>query len=169
MMNYKKKIAIIYTSVTGNTEELATIIYNTFLKYPFDTVVYQVDRFPLSRLGDVDVLIIGTYTWGNGEIPKEMDKLYRALEFLNKKSLVTAVFGTGDSFYPSYCGAVDKFRDMLFVHTSLAATLKVELTPGQQDVKRCENLVQVIYNKFNEASSKTLSSRETNYKLGKQC
>jgi flavodoxin I len=147
LMNYKKKIAIVYTSVTGNTEELANIIYNSFQIYPFETIIYQVGNFPLSLVSDFDVIIIGTYTWGNGDIPKEMEKLYRALEFLNEKSLVTAVFGTGDSFYPSYCGAVDKFRDMLFVHTDLAAILKVELSPGQQDVKRCSNLVQVIYNK----------------------
>lgn len=148
LMNYNKKVAIIYTSVTGNTEELANIIYEAFLTYPFETVSYQIDNFPLSLLSDVDVIIIGTYTWGNGEIPKEMDKLYKELEFLNKKSLVSAVFGTGDSFYPSYCGAVDSFRDMLFVHTNLVATLKVELSPQQQDEQRCKNLVQVIYNKL---------------------
>lgn len=144
LMNYKKRVAIIYTSVTGNTEELAKMIYNTFLIYPIQTSIYHIDHFSLSQLHDTDAVIIGTYTWGNGEIPKEMNILYRALESLHKKSLVTAVFGTGDCFYPSYCGAVDEFRDMLYVHTNLIATLKVELTPQHHDTERCEKLVEIV-------------------------
>ncbi|MDZ5472955.1 flavodoxin domain-containing protein [Bacillus sp. 31A1R] len=147
LTSYKKKVVIVYASVTGNTEELANYIYHSFQMHPFETVIYKIEQFPLSILSDVDVMIIGTYTWGNGEIPKEMRKLYRALEALNNKSLITAVFGTGDSFYPIYCGAVDQFRDMLYVQTNLAATLKVELVPQQQDFKRCKSLVEVIYNK----------------------
>jgi flavodoxin I len=148
LMNYKKSVAIIYSSVTGNTEELAFMIYNSFQLYPIETSIYHIDNFSLSQLHDTDAVMIGTYTWGNGEIPKEMKILYRALESLNKKSLVTAVFGTGDSFYPIYCGAVDEFRDMLYVHTNLSATLKVELTPQHEDIKRCEKLVDVVYRQF---------------------
>jgi flavodoxin I len=150
LMNYKKSVAIIYTSVTGNTEELANMIYKIFLMYPMQTSIYHINKYTLSQLHNTDAVIIGTYTWGNGEIPKEMNILYRALESLHKKSLVTAMFGTGDSFYPSYCGAVDKFRDMLYVHTNLIATLKVELTPQHHDTKRCEKLVEIVYRQFLE-------------------
>jgi flavodoxin I len=58
--------------------------------------------------------------------------------------MTTAVFGTGDSCYPMFCGAVDQFRDMLYVHTNLAATLKVELRPQERDFQRCEKFVEAL-------------------------
>jgi len=146
-MNCKMKVVIIYTSVTGNTKELAEVMYRSFLNQAVDIVVFRIEEFPLSCLRDFDALAIGTYTWGNGEIPKEMHELYHAIEDSTRKNIITAVFGTGDSFYSSYCGAVDLFRDMLYVHTNLAATLKVELLPQIQDLHRCEKFVESIVNR----------------------
>nr|WP_254782443.1 flavodoxin domain-containing protein [Bacillus sp. OK048] len=144
LMNYKMKVAIIYSSVTGNTKELAEELYQILLEEVTDVSIFRIEKFPLSHLGKFDAVMIGTYTWGNGEIPKEMWDLYQAFELLNKKDITTAVFGTGDSFYPKFCGAVDQFRDMLYVHTSLAATLKVELLPQKQDLQRCRKLVETL-------------------------
>jgi flavodoxin I len=137
------KIAIVYTSVTGNTQELAEIIYQISLGQAAfaDVELFRIEAFPVADLRHYDVVMIGTYTWGNGEIPIEMRRLYDAFEMLGRKEMITAVFGTGDSFYPNYCGAVDLFRDMLYVHTNLSATLKVELAPQQLDVQRCQQLV----------------------------
>jgi flavodoxin I len=138
------KLAIVYTSVTGNTKELAEEIYRISLRKSLDTDMYRIEEFQESYLLQYDAIVIGTYTWGNGEIPKEMWRLYHMFESLKRKDMTTAVFGTGDSFYPEYCGAVDGFRDMLFVHTNLAATLKVELMPQQQDIDRCQKFVESI-------------------------
>jgi flavodoxin I len=106
--------------------------------------MYKINEFDISYLCQYDAVVIGTYTWGNGDLPKEMWSLYHAFESLEKTDLITAVFGTGDSFYPKYCGAVDLFRDMLYVYTNLSATLKVELTPQLQDVYRCQRFVESI-------------------------
>ncbi|MEH7253425.1 flavodoxin domain-containing protein [Neobacillus niacini] len=139
------KVAIIYSSVTGNTKELAEELYQILLEEVADVSIFKIEKFPLSQLcSKYDAVMIGTYTWGNGEIPKEMWDLYQAFELLNTKGITTAVFGTGDSFYPKFCGAVDQFRDMLYVHTSLAATLKVELLPQKQDLQRCRKLVETL-------------------------
>ncbi len=141
------KIAIVYTSVTGNTKELAEEIYHISLRKSLDIDIYWIEEFKETYLRHYHAVALGTYTWGNGEIPKEMWRLYDAFESLNRKDMITAVFGTGDSFYPNYCGAVDLFRDMLFVHTNLAATLKVELMPQEQDVYRCQKFVESIIRK----------------------
>ncbi|WP_160725781.1 flavodoxin domain-containing protein [Bacillus sp. USDA818B3_A] len=143
------KIAIVYASVTGNTKDLAGVIYRNFLPYSKNVQLYQVEDFPIENLKRFEAVAIGTYSWGDGEIPKEMWKLYHAFEKLENKELVTAVFGTGDSFYPKYCGAVDLFRDMLYVHTTLAATLKVELVPQIQDYHRSQRFVESIVKKAN--------------------
>ena len=147
LMSYKMKIAIVYASVTGNTKDLAGVIYRNFLPYSKNVQLYQVEDFPIEKLNRFEAVVVGTYSWGDGEIPKEMWKLYQAFENLEKKELVTAVFGTGDSFYPKYCGAVDLFRDMLYVHTTLAATLKVELVPQIQDYHRSQRFVESIVKK----------------------
>jgi flavodoxin I len=149
LMNCKKKVAIVYASITGNTKELAEELYKRFLAQPVEVVLYKIEEFPLSQVSHFDAMVIGTYTWGDGDIPREMKGLYQAFESFGKKKIVTAIFGTGDSFYPRYCGAVDLFRDMLYVHTNLAATLKVELTPQVQDVVRCQRLVVSILNRVN--------------------
>ncbi|MEH7417944.1 flavodoxin domain-containing protein [Neobacillus drentensis] len=154
LTNCKMKIAIVYSSVTGNTKELAEVIYRNFLGYSVDVMIYKVEEFPLAYLWIYDAIAIGTYTWGDGEIPKEMWKLYQAIEYLVNKDLVTAVFGTGDTFYPTYCGAVNQFRDMLYVHTNLAATLKVELLPQIQDFERSQKFVESIIKRANQLSHK---------------
>jgi flavodoxin I len=138
------KIAIVYSSVTGNTKELAKIIHQILLCYPMNAVMYHIKDFPVIKLDQFDVIVIGTYTWGNGEIPKEMRELYQAIEVKGNKSITTGVFGTGDTFYPKFCGAVDEFRNMLYVHTNLAVTLKVELLLELQDYNRCLKFVNSL-------------------------
>lgn len=144
LTNCNLKIAIVYTSVTGNTQELAEEIYRVFLGKALNIDIFSIEEFQKTYLTQYKVVVIGTYTWGNGEIPKEMWPLYQVLESLNRKEVTTAVFGTGDSFYPNFCGAVDMFRDMLYVRTNLAATLKVELMLQKQDVYRCQKFVESI-------------------------
>lgn len=141
------RAAIIYSSVTGNTKGLACIIQQIFRSNDVEVALFKANTFPLNALDSYDFVVIGTYTWGSGEIPKEMIGVYKAFELHGKKSLITGVFGTGDSFYPSFCGAVDAFRDMLFVHTNLAVTLKVELMPQLQDYARCEKFVRLLMGK----------------------
>jgi flavodoxin I len=143
------KLAIVYTSVTGNTREVASILYEASKLRFNDVCMYLVNEFPKINLEELDAVIIGTYTWGKGEIPREMLAVYNAIETVNKKDLVTAVFGTGDSFYPKFCGAVDEFKNMLYVHTTLAATLKIELMPQVCDIERCYKFIGSIANRLN--------------------
>jgi flavodoxin I len=148
------KLAIVYTSATGNTGEVASILYQASKLNFYDVSLYPVNKFPRSNLEEFDAMMIGTYTWGNGEIPTEMLAVYQAIELLNKKNLITGVFGTGDSFYPHFCGAVDEFKDMLYVQTTIAATLKIELSPQIGDLKRCYQFVESIANRINVNSVK---------------
>ncbi|KAA0546384.1 flavodoxin [Bacillus sp. BGMRC 2118] len=150
-MNYNQPtISIVYTSKTGNTKSLAMYIYFILMKKGLlKTSVHSIDQFNMKSICQSDVIVIGTYTWRNGEIPKEMVELYSKLECLNQSTIVTGVFGTGDRFYPNYCGAVNFFRDMLFQHTVLAATLKVELMPQESDIQKCFKFVEAVLHKLN--------------------
>ena len=148
LMNYRQKIAMVYSSVTGNTEALVQVIAKQFMSYGLKLDIYRVETFDLEKIADYNAMVIGTYTWGNGEIPKEMMPLYQAFERAGREQLVTGVVGTGDRFYPHFCGAVDEFRDMLFVYTTLAVTLKVELTPESKDIAKCEKFAEIILDRM---------------------
>lgn len=138
------KIAIVYSSKTGNTEELAQRIFQLFLNKNVMVSLFRIEQFRVRDLSQFAAIVIGTYTWGNGEIPQEMMELYRAFETQDVKKVLTGVIGTGDSGYPKFCGAVDEFKNMLYVHTDLIATLKVEVSLQMKDIDRCSRFVTIF-------------------------
>jgi flavodoxin I len=144
------KIALVYSSKTGNTEELVHILSQIFLKKNLAVNLFRIEQFPIIYLNKFDGVVIGTYTWGNGEIPIEMMELYHAFETQDVKNVVTGIAGTGDSGYPRFCGAVDEFRDMLYVRSNLAVTLKIEVTPQMKDYSRCSRFVDILLEQLNE-------------------
>ncbi|MDQ0153849.1 flavodoxin domain-containing protein [Robertmurraya andreesenii] len=141
------KTAIVYCSISGNTEEAAQLLTQQFALEGHQADVFRVEDFQMEQLSQLDHLVIGTYTWGNGEIPIEMLPLLRELVRVERKKLVTGIFGTGDSFYPKFCGAVDELSERLMPTTSLAGTLKIELSPQIEDFPRCKKFIdQVLQN-----------------------
>lgn len=144
LTNYNSKVAIIYASVTGNTKELANLLESSFQQYGLFPFLCEASRFPHEKLKEFDAIVIATYTWGSGEIPGSMRPVYEAFEQQNSKHIITGIAGTGDSFYPHFCGAVEAFKDMLYVRTTLAASLKVELAPQASDSSRCRLFVESI-------------------------
>lgn len=147
------KIAIVYTSKTGNTEELVYLIQQLFIQKKVDVSLFRIAQFSIHNLNQYDAVIVGTYTWGDGNIPQEMMTIYHGFESLNLKNLITAVVGTGDSSYSKFCGAVDDFKDMLYVQTKLVATLKIEVRPQQKDLNRCIQLVDIVLEKSKQGSN----------------
>lgn len=138
------KIAIVYSSKTGNTEELAGRICQLFLMKDIRVSLFRIEQFSVQDVSKFAAVVIGTYTWGNGEIPQEMMELYRAFETQDVKQVVTGVMGTGDSGYPKFCGAVDEFKNMLYVHTNLIVTLKIEVSLQMKDIDRCSRFVNIF-------------------------
>ncbi|MFJ7752493.1 flavodoxin domain-containing protein [Peribacillus muralis] len=131
-MSYR--IAIVYHSAGGNTKALAEAIAS---QLP-EAEIYRMSEFDLRTLPDYDALIVGTYTWGNGELPAKSAALYEELEQLPIASLKTGVFGTGETNYNHFCGAVDHFRDMLFAKSQLLVTLKIEQMYQDSDLSRLQ-------------------------------
>ncbi|WP_059172854.1 flavodoxin domain-containing protein [Bacillus sp. FJAT-27445] len=150
LTNYDYKIGIVYESVTGNTRDLAESLQYAFYQYGISPLFCKTSQFPLKKLKDFDAIVIVTYTWGSGEIPSPMQTVYEAIELQDLKHVITGIAGTGDSFYPHFCGAVDAFRDMLFVKTTLAATLKVELAPQDTDLPRCRLFIESMLKRLGQ-------------------
>ena len=98
------KIGVFYGSTTGTTEDLARRIAEK-LDVP-SAHIYDVSKLTEALVGEYDVLVLGSSTWGAGEL---QDDWYDGIKILKKCDLshkCVALFGCGDS--DSYC---DTFCD----------------------------------------------------------
>ena len=99
-----KKTGIFYGSSTGTCEDLANQIADKLGVAASD--VYSADKLSADLVKEYDLLILGTSTWGDGEL---QDDWYDGIKVLKSADLSfksIALFGCGDS--ESYC---DTFCD----------------------------------------------------------
>ena len=99
-----KKTGIFYGSSTGTCEDLANQIADKMGVAASD--VYSADKLSADLVKEYDLLILGTSTWGDGEL---QDDWYDGIKVLKSADLSfksIALFGCGDS--ESYC---DTFCD----------------------------------------------------------
>lgn len=101
-----KKIAIIYGSTTGTTSEIAKKIAKK-LNVP-DSDIFDVANIKENCTKPYDLLILGSSTWGCGEV---QDDWYDGVDILSKEDLSgkqVALFGCGDSssYSDTFCDAM---------------------------------------------------------------
>lgn len=138
------RIALVYHSAGGNTKALADVI---LLGFPFEIDVFQMKEFDVSTLENYDGLIVGSYTWGDGDLPARAKRFYQALEQVDLSHLKTAIFGTGETNYRMFCGAVDKFTSLLNEKSDLLVTLKVEQLYQYTDLERIQRFCNIFMSK----------------------
>ena len=144
------KTAIVYHSAGGNTKALAEAIFS-FLP---EAELFRIKDFDLSTISQYEGLLVGTYTWGDGDLPAKIVPLYEELEVAQVTPLVTGVFGTGETNYNHFCGAVNQFRDMLFANTQLAVTLKIEQMYQDSDLSRIKKFTEIYKAKLRAQQNK---------------
>lgn len=101
-------IVIAIASLTGNTKTFVDFIKSN---YPEQDFVVCEDFS--EDLSSYDRIILGSYSWGgSGKIPAKMKKyiIRNKDNFRNKDVLV---FGSGNSVYPHFCGAVDGMKTIV--------------------------------------------------------
>src|SRR5699024_9790676 len=145
-MEKEKKLLLAYATMTGNTEELAEIVYDqlcTQLK-EYEVEKYYIDFFKAPQVFDVDkyeAVFLGTYTWRQGFSPEEVDQ-FITVNDLRKTTVY--LFGTGDIQFGEdlYCLALDKAYQY---YGSPRAPLKIEQSPrGEQESKVIEWTNKII-------------------------
>lgn len=99
------KIAIFYGSTTGTTAAVAKKAGK--LLGVEDRYIYNVAEVAPSAVGNYDVLILGTSTWGNGELQEDWEDFIAGLEVQDLSDKTIAIFGCGDeTMSETFCGAV---------------------------------------------------------------
>lgn len=98
------KVIIVFASMSGNTEEMADAIAEGVKLAGVEPIVMNVMDAEASQLADYDAIILGAYTWGDGELPDEMLDYYEAMDGLDLSGKQAATFGSGDSAYDIFVG-----------------------------------------------------------------
>lgn len=125
------RVLISYTSLSGNTVEVAEIIKKRLLQEKFQVDLYRIDSGVIPDLSQYDLIFIGTYTWNLGSTPEEMkDFVYE----IGYKPPQVYVFGTGDTQFGGdalFCKAAEKLAKF---YNSPYEALKIEQSPrGSQE------------------------------------
>ncbi|WP_077211967.1 flavodoxin [Bacillus dakarensis] len=104
---------IVYTSMTGNTEFMAQTIANELMMQGDHVEIKDALDAYADELKDYDRILIGSYTWGDGDLPDEILDFYDELEDTDLIGKAAASFGSGDSSYDHFARAVDIFEQKL--------------------------------------------------------
>lgn len=101
------KIGIFYGSTTGTTAHVAMEIAHKLNIEEMD--VHDVSKTEPSVVDDYDLLIMGTSTWGDGDMQEDWYDFLAGLEPLDLSSKCFAVFGCGDeTMKETFCSGVGK-------------------------------------------------------------
>lgn len=100
-----KEFGIFYGSTTGITADVAQRIAK--LLNVADTDIHDVASAAPSTVGDYSTLILGSSTWGNGNLQEDWFSFLDGLEVLDLNGKRVAIFGCGDeTMSDTFCAAV---------------------------------------------------------------
>ncbi|WP_246218324.1 flavodoxin [Litoribacterium kuwaitense] len=135
-------ILVAYVSMSGNTEEIGDLIAEGIRRT--DATVEQIhieeEELSADALIKYDGILLGSYTWGHGDLPYEMEPFYDDMVELDLSKTRFGVFGSCDSAYEIYGGAVDLLHEKFLKcgSTPLLTPLKIELAPMGEDMELCK-------------------------------
>ena len=144
---------IVFASMTGNTEEIADIVADKFRDLGVEVDVDECTTVDAEDFLDADIAVVATYTYGDGELPDEIQDFYEDLAGLDLKGKLYGVVGSGDTFYDEFCKAVDDF-DRCFAATGAekgSECVKVDLSAEDEQwrneiFKHCDRYVTIAAN-----------------------
>lgn len=107
-----KKTGIFYGSTTGTTAEVADEIAKAL---NIDkSSVYNVARTAPDAVAPYDVIILGSSTWGAGDMQDDMEDFINGIEVLDLRDKEIAIFGCGDeTMADTFCNAVGHIYDRI--------------------------------------------------------
>ncbi|MDR2040482.1 MAG: flavodoxin [Bacteroidales bacterium] len=120
------KIGIFYGSSNGTTQEIAGKIANKLGVEHQD--IYDVSNAKSSDLDAYDILLLGSSTWGVGDLQDDWEGFIGTLSSADLKNKKVALFGCGDaSSYPdSFCDALGKIYQSVKNKTKVIGFVSTE-------------------------------------------
>jgi flavodoxin I len=133
-------IILVYASMSGNTEEMAQAVAQGARDAGASVDIRECMSVSADELPNFDGVLLGSYSWGDGELPDELLDFGDDLDELDLTGKKAAVFGSGDSSYDEFCGAVDILYEKL---TNIGAEVvldrvKVDGSPTDKEIQMCK-------------------------------
>ncbi|AEB30236.1 flavodoxin [Carnobacterium sp. 17-4] len=144
------KALIVFASLTGNTAECADIVEEALKDLGVDVETVECMQAEPEDLLDVDICIIGTYTYGNdANLPDEFVDFYEELSEIDLTGKIFGTFGSGDHFYDKFCQSVVDFSDKLASIGAVegAESVKVDLDANEEDVENLKAFAKALVEK----------------------
>ena len=130
------KVAVIYSSTTGNTEAMANAISDALKSSGNEVVFGTADSADKAAVTNCDVILLGSPAMGDEVLEDTMEDFYTGIEgSLNGKKV--GIFGSydwGDGQWLRDCK--DRLTNAGAVNT--VEPLMVHLTPEEADVEQCK-------------------------------
>ncbi len=142
------EVAIVYTSMTGNTEEIAQILSDLVEQHDLTVKKFHVefDDIMALDLKNYDAILFGTYTWGDADLPFELEDFHEDLGDEDLTGKVVGLFGSCDSYYEFYGAAMEIMAKQFRAIGAqvIDPLLKIELAPEPEDDEKIEQFVKVF-------------------------
>lgn len=142
------EVILVFASMTGNTEEIAKIVGDQVKKLDLSVKTFHIEFADIMALDlkDYDAVLLGTYTWGDADLPFELEDFHDDLVDEDLTGKVVGLFGSCDSYYPTYGAAIEtmakQFRSV-GAHV-IEPLLKIELAPEPEDTEKIQQFVQAF-------------------------
>ena len=114
-----KKTGVFYGSTTGTTESVANLIAEKLGIAKAD--VHDVSKMSADMVGTYEALILGTSTWGDGELQDDWYDGIKVLKGMDLKDKIIALFGCGDSesYGDTFCDGMGILYEDLKIYEDL--------------------------------------------------
>ena len=104
-----KKIAIIYGSDTGATENVANLLNDKI--GPDKVDLLEVSNISPDDFLPYEIILMGIPTWYIGELQSDWDYFFPRFKEIDCTGKRTAFFGLGEQLgYPEYAGKVEELQ-----------------------------------------------------------
>ncbi|MCR8643238.1 flavodoxin [Paenibacillus sp. N1-5-1-14] len=135
-----ENVVMIFASLSGNTEAMADEVAAGIREAGAALTVGEAYTASAGDLVNYDGIVLGAYTWGDGELPDDFLDFYEDLDDVDLTGKKAAVFGSGDMSYEIYCAAVDILIEKLRERGCeiVLEGLKVENGPTTAQKEQCK-------------------------------
>ncbi|OLP63189.1 Flavodoxin [Bacillus pumilus] len=126
-----ENVLLVYATMSGNTEAMADLIEKGLTEAGANVDRHEAMDIDADVLNDYSHIILGAYTWGDGDLPDDFMDLYEDMEELDLTGKSFAVFGSGDTSYDHFCGAVDVIEEKVkeLGGEMILPSVKIEFNP----------------------------------------
>lgn len=131
------KAIIIYGSTTGNCESIAGTIEKKLISKGVITTLKNVTDTSVNELIEYDLILLGSSTWNDGELQDDFIDFDKSLATANLSDKKIAIFGVGNSGWPSFCGSVDVLETTVQLTGATIATesLRIDVDPDRNELE----------------------------------